>query len=114
MAKVLDLNTVERPTLELTLQDEAKTTILVSTPSEALVRELEEVSAEMDALFRRGDKESVDAIYDLAARLISCNHQGLQVTADELRTKYRMGLESALLFYGAYLDFINELTNAKN
>lgn len=114
MAKVLDLNTVERPTLELTLQDKEKTTILVSTPSEALVRELEEVAAEMDALYRRGDKESVDAIYDLAARLISCNRQGLQVTADELRTKYKMSLESAVIFYNAYLEFINELTNEKN
>lgn len=114
MARVLDLNTVERPTLELTMQDKDRTTILVSTPSEALVRELEEVAAEMSTLFNRGDQESVDAIYDLAARLISCNRQGLQVTAEELRTKYRMGLESALLFYSAYLDFINELTNEKN
>lgn len=114
MAKVLDLNTVERPTLELTLQDEAKTTILVSTPSEGLVRELENISPELNKMLETGDKESVDTIYDLAARLISCNRQGRQVTAEELRTTYKMGLESALLFFSAYLDFINDLTNAKN
>lgn len=114
MARVLDLNTAERPTLELTLQDKERTTILVSTPSEALVRELEAMAPDMGELLKRGDKESVDAIYDLAARLISCNRLGMQVTAEELRTKYRMGLESALLFFSAYLDFINELTNAKN
>lgn len=114
MAKVLDLNTVERPTLELTLQDKERTTILVSTPSEGLVRELESVAPELSKMYETGNQESVDAIYDLAARLISCNRQDKQVTAEELRTKYKMGLESALLFFSAYLDFINELTNAKN
>lgn len=114
MARVLDLNTTERPTLELTLQDKDRTTVLVSTPTEALVQELNQLAPEMTTVLQSGSAESMTAMYDLAARLISCNRNGIQITAEELRGKYRMGLESALIFFSAYMDFIEEITKAKN
>lgn len=114
MARVLDLNTTERPTLELTLQDKERTTVLVSTPTEALVQELNQLAPEMTKVLQSGSAESMAAMYDLAAKLISCNRNGIQITAEELRSKYRMGLESALIFFSAYMDFIEEITKAKN
>lgn len=113
MKKVLDLNTCARPTLELTLQDEDRTQLSVTVPTEGLVRELEAVRPEL-AKLTSGDRGAIDMIYDLAARLISCNLQGLALCADDLRGRYRMNLESAILFFSAYLDFISEITNSKN
>ena len=60
------------------------------------------------------DETGIPVIYDLAARLISCNTQGLAVSADDLRDKYKLNLEALVVFYNVYLDFINEAASAKN
>ena len=114
MAKTLDFNSMKRPSLRLVMQDEAKTTIDVSTPTEGLVEELTTAMPELDAVLQSGDASMVQAIYDLAARLISCNRSFRQVTAEELRYKYHLNLEDLVIFYSAYLDFIDEVTNSKN
>ncbi|MBR5879148.1 MAG: hypothetical protein IKY91_06300 [Akkermansia sp.] len=113
MNKVLDLNTVQRPTLELTLMDDARTTFRVSTPTEAMVQELQQMGSELESL-KSGNRDAVATIYNLAARLISCNRDYIVVTAEELRSKYRMDLESAILFFSAYMDFISAIQNEKN
>ena len=114
MARVLDLNTVERPTLELTLQDEARTVVRITMPTEALVQELSAVAPDLENSLKKGDAESVENIYNLAASLISCNRDNFKVTGEELRTKYKMDLESAVVFYSGYIDFIDDIKNRKN
>lgn len=113
MAKVLDLNSVESSIMDLTLQDENRTTLHLDFPTEALVRELEQLGPELKKI-EQGDRSAVDMIYDLAAKLISCNFDYVKVTAEELRSKYRMSVFSAIKFFSAYIDFINELNNQKN
>lgn len=114
MSKTLDFNTIQRPTLLLTMLDDAKTQIRVSTPTESLVAELAEVAPTLETLVETSGKEAIDAIYDLAARLISCNRDCLAVAAEDLRNKYRLNLESMIVFFDVYVDFINDITNAKN
>lgn len=114
MAKTLDFNLVSPPTLALVMRDDARTEITVSTPSEMLVEELQEIAPELKKILDAGDTASVKAVYDLAAKLISCNRNGLQVTAEDLSGKYRLNLEAMIVFYNVYLDFINEMINAKN
>lgn len=113
MAYVLDLNRSNDYTLELTLMDKDHTTLLVGLPTEAMEQELSCFSENLHKL-AKGDKESIELVYDLAARLISRNRNFITVTAEELRTKYRMDLESAILFFSAYLDFLSKVTNEKN
>lgn len=114
MERTLDFNSVKRPSMLLTMKDEAKTKIHVSTPTEALVEELQTVSAEMDSVLSAGDSESVKASFDLAARLINCNSDGIRVTADELRGKYNIDLVDLVLFFSIYTDFVDEIGKAKN
>lgn len=114
MAKTLDFNKVNRPVLQLIMQDDDRTQIKVSTPTEALVAEMEEALPELQSVLSSGDRSAISIIYDLAARLINCNRSFITVTAEELRDKYRMDLESMIIFFGAYVEFINEITNAKN
>ena len=111
---VLELNAVQLETLDLTLQDEARTTLHVKTPTEALVAELEAFTPEMLTVIKTGNKEGVHSIYDLAARLISCNREGITITGEKLLGKYRMTLESAVVFFSAYMDYITDITNQKN
>ena len=71
-------------------------------------------SPEMKEMLSKGDKEGVDMAFDLAARLISCNRNGRNITGSQLRKKYNMSFETLLVFYSAYLDFIEEVKNSKN
>lgn len=114
MAKVLDFNTIERPVLELIMQDEARTHILVSTPTEGLVEELAALAPQLESLKQAEDAEAIAIIYDLAARLINCNRNFVKVTPEDLRVKFHMNFESLVIFYGHYIDFINDITRAKN
>ena len=119
MAKTLDFNRLNRPLLPLVMCDEAKTTIRVTTPREALVEELQEMLPEMEGVLSGGDQDAVDLCYDLAARLISCNTSGLEVSVDDLRDKYwpeeRIVNQLHLVaFFNAYMDFIQEINHAKN
>lgn len=114
MAKTLDFNSLEPVVLELIMRDDAHTHIRVSTPTEALVEELQQVAPKLNAAIKGQNTASTESIYDLAARLISCNRDDIKVTKEELRDKYRMNLENLLIFFGAYIDFINEITHEKN
>ena len=119
MAKTLDFNKLHRPVLPLVMCDEAKTVIKVTTPSEALIEELQETLPELEVVMSGEDEDAVDCCYTLAAQLVSCNLAGLDVTAEELRTVYWpkdkiINNLYLVTFYDAYASFISEIHNAKN
>lgn len=114
MAKTLDFNKLNRPVLQLVMQDDEKTVIKVTTPSVDLIEELQATLPELQNNLTTGDRSAIELCYDLAARLMSCNRSFVNVTAEDLREKYRMDLESIIVFYSAYLDFIGEIASAKN
>ena len=110
----LDFNVLTPPTLPLVMRDAEKTEIEVTTPTEGLVGELQAMAPELSGVLDAKDAASIEAVYVLAAKLMSCNRAGLQVTADDLRNKYKLNLEALIVFYNAYLSFLNEITSAKN
>lgn len=114
MARLLDFNNIEVQTLDIVLRDDARTKVHLRYPTEGLVQELIRISPEMHKVLETGDEESLNLTYDLVARIISCNRDGIKVTGDELRNKYKMDFEMIIVFCSTYLDFLNELTNAKN
>lgn len=110
----LDFNAITAPTLPLVMCDAEKTEIVVTTPTEGLVEELQAMAPELTKALNADDAASIEAVYILAAKLVSCNRAGLQVTADDLRNKYKLNLEALIVFYNVYLGFLNEITSAKN
>ena len=114
MAKVLDFNSLQRPTLEIVMPDENKTKIHLVCPTEKLVERLEAGLKELNEVLEKKDGKAIAACYALAADLFNCNDDGLLVTATDLREKYRLGIDALVVFYSAYLDFIDEIKNAKN
>lgn len=112
--KALDFNSLQRSYVRLTMADANRTEIMVTTPTEALMEKLEAVGPELQAICKTGNREAINAIYDLAAELISCNRSGLTVSAEDLRGNYNLDLESMIVFFKVYMDFINEIYNAKN
>lgn len=111
MAKILDLNSAFGPTMELVLCDKDRTHLTLTTPTEGMVDELKVLDLKRMAA---GDREAVESIYDLAARLINRNREGVKVTGKTLRSRYGMSLWHMVAFFEGYLDFINEVGAAKN
>lgn len=114
MSKTLDFNTLAPQTLTLVMRDDNKTRIEVGVPTEHLVEKLQHIAPHLTRAVNGGEQVENRELYELAAHLISCNHSGITVTAEELRDKYRMNLEMMVAFYNAYVGFINEITNEKN
>lgn len=109
----LNLNTVQRPTLDLTMMDDEQTVLRIKVPTLDQFKEVQAMSDSLDGV-EDGDKESIDALYEVLSRLLSCNRDYVKVTAEELRGKYKMDLEDAILVFRAYVNFIKSISSAKN
>lgn len=114
MAKILDFNLLQQPTQVLRMADDEKTVIHVSAPTVNMVDELKNNGAMLEAALKSNDPNTTQAVYNLAARLISCNLDGIVVTPEELAVKYRMSLVALKMFFETYVEFLSEITNSKN
>ena len=114
MAKGLNFRNFVQPTLPINMNDVEETLFTVTTPSVELVERLEANKGNIIAVFEKGDKNSIDEIWALAASLISCNREGRQVTVEDLKGRYGMNYAMLLAFFTAYGEFITEIENAKN
>lgn len=114
MARELNFNSLERPHLKLIMRDANHTVLRVITPTEELVERLTACVDGLQEVLEKKDADATRAAWDLLAKLLSYNMEHLQVTADDLRFKYGLYLDDAIVLMKAYLDFLTELTNAKN
>lgn len=114
MAKMLDLNALEQPILEIKLRDDNRTVFRLTTPSVSLVERFAVAKDEISAIAKSGDVEQIKKLYGLAAELMSCNADYITVTAEELRDKYRVTFGDLIVIFASYLDFIREFNSAKN
>ena len=114
MAKVLDFNILQQPTQVVRMMDDERTIIHLSAPTVDLVDELKNNAAQLEAALSGKTKDTRQAVYNLAARLINCNLDGIIVTSEELALKYRMSLQALSVFYDTYVEFISEIGNEKN
>lgn len=114
MAKKLDFNSIKKPTLELTMKDDDRTIIRLTTPCESCVERLEAIGKELREIVDRGDRAEALAVYELAAELFNFNLDNIKVTAEDLRDIYKLKLDDMVVFFAVYMDFITEINNAKN
>lgn len=114
MAKILDFNSYRRPELILVMKDEKGTALHITTPTEQLVEELRANLTELQRALTGQDEEASRTVYHLAAKLINCNLDGVTTTPEELAKKYSLNLEDMAIFFTAYMEFIEEIQNAKN
>lgn len=114
MAKVLDLNAIKMPTLEIVFTDAEHTTIHVTAPTEALINEMESwIKTGLEPL-SAGDNTSMEMAYDLTARLLSSNRERVTITAADMQGKYNIDIWMLIAILNAYTEFISDLKNEKN
>ncbi len=114
MAKMLDLNALDQPILEIALRDQERTIFRLTTPTVTLVEKFTVAKSEISAVAKSRDVEKIKKLYELAAELMSCNADYITVSAEDLRDKYRVTFGDLVVIFAAYLDFIREFTSAKN
>lgn len=114
MARILDFNKFEQPSLPLVMKDENQTRFTVVAPSVELIQKLEANQEDIEKALKKGDVTSIAKAWDLAAELISCNEEGRQVTATELKEKYRMTYVMLFAFFKVYGELVDEIESAKN
>ncbi len=114
MAKILDLNALEQPILEIKLRDEKRTVFRVTTPTTKLVEKFIAAKSELVEVTKSRDGDKIKKLFELTAEILSCNADYITVTAEELRDKYRLTFGDLVVIFAAYLDFIKEFNDAKN
>ncbi len=96
------------------MPDEESTLLHIIPPTVDLQEELRASAGDLNALLSGGDNDKRAALYDLAARLMSCNRNLLKITAEDLRKTYHLDTEDLVEFFHGYADFIQKIEHAKN
>jgi hypothetical protein len=110
----VDFNRHRPPFLEVSLFDKDETVLQVTPPTVDLQEELRASAADFTALLNGGNEEHRKVLWDLAARLMSCNRNWLKITPADLRKKYKLVEEDLVVFFQEYVSFLNGIENAKN
>lgn len=113
MAKPLNFNNIKKRYLTVTLADEKKTTLMIGTPTKAVMNELILLQSNFESL-EDGDanEETIDDLYITCAKVMSRNKGGIVVTKEYLEEVF--DIEDIMIFFSAYMDFVGEIAEEKN
>lgn len=114
MTRTIDLNTLEQPTLELTLRDPNRTLFRLIYPTVSVIERFKAAKNELQKVANTKSADSIKKLYELTAEMISCNADCVSVTAEDLRDVYNVSFTDLIFIFKAYLDFINDLEDIKN
>lgn len=115
MSRTLDFNAIQQPTLDLTMKDEARTVVRVSVPTEGFVEEMQALEPLVKKMQKEGNSlDTFKQLYGFFAKVLSHNEDRLVITAEDLRDKFKLTLLDLFALHGVYMDFIDDLKNAKN
>lgn len=114
MAKTLNFNTIKREYFTVTLPDEDKTTIMISTPTKELLGKIVSLSSNLQIDYK--DENAVDILfnelYGAIAQIMSINKGGIVITKEKLESC--LGFDDLITFFREYLAFVNNIKNIKN
>ena len=112
MSKTLNFNTMKKQYLSVTLPDEKKTTVMVSTPTKSTMTELIELGDRLSELDHADNLEIIDSLYDFCARLLSVNKARIEIDKEYLEDIF--DIEDIVVLFKTYTEFVNEVYKTKN
>ena len=113
MSKSLNFNNVKKQYLTVTLADEKKTTLMIGTPTKAIMDDLLVLQSSLEKINEEeANAEATDDLYYACAKVMSRNKGGIKISKDFLEDLF--DFEDVLIFFNAYMDFISEVTDVKN
>ncbi len=113
MAKSLNFNNVKKQFFTVTLADEKNTTLMIGTPTKAIMDDLTLLQKSMESVNDdNSNNEATDDLYNACARVMSRNKAGVKITKEFLSEIF--DFEDIILFFTAYMEFIDEVIASKN
>lgn len=113
MAKTLNFNNIKKQYLTVTLADENQTTLLIGTPTKAIMGDLMLLKSNLEKINdAEMDRDVMSDIYGCCANIMSRNKAGIKI--DKKLLERIFDVEDVLLFFTAYVDFVSELATSKN
>lgn len=113
MSKPLNFNNVKKQYLTVTLADEKKTTLMIGTPTKALMDDLVLLQSSLETLSKdENNTEATGDLYNACAKVMSRNKGGIKITKEYLEEIF--DFEDIIIFFNAYMNFISEVTGGKN
>lgn len=91
------------------LPDEAQTKLLIVTPSKGIMGEVQELQKE---LTQASEDEVIDRLYDTCTTIMNRNKDNVKVERETIEDC--LDLDDIMMFFTAYLEFINEVAQTKN
>lgn len=111
--KPLNFNNVAKKYLSVTLADEKGTTLMIGTPTKAIMDDLFALRTAMNEVAEDdADSSVVNELYSACARVMSRNKAGVKISTDYLAEIF--DFEDIMIFFDAYMNFISEVTGEKN
>lgn len=110
----VNFNRHRPPILRVPLFDKDETVLHVTLPTVDLQEELRAYSGNFNSLMGGDDEDTRVALWDLAARLMSCNRNWRQITPEQLRKTYHLDEEDLVVFFHQYVDFVKGVEDEKN
>lgn len=113
MAKSLNFNNVKKQYLNVTLADEKNTVLMIGTPTKAVMDDLILLKSSLETIEEdETNAEATDDLYAACAKVMSRNKAGKKITKEYLEEIF--DFEDIMIFFSTYMDFISEVTSAKN
>ena len=111
MGKTVDFNIRKKEYLTIKLNDEAKTVIMIGTPTKKILDRFIGINDTIDSE-GGADSEAINELYEVCAEVMSFNKGGIKITSDYLAEFF--DLEDIMVFFKAYSEFMATLTSSKN
>lgn len=104
----LNFNSIAKKHLTVTLNDEKNTTLLVLSPTKKIM----DILTSIESNSVSSEKEQTETLYTACAAIMSRNKGGIKVSKDLLEDIF--DIEDIMIFFNAYMNFMNEQMSAKN
>ena len=112
MTNNLDFNKIKKKFLTVTLADENNTTIMIGTPTKAMMDEMVSLKSSLETVTDDTSAEALSEMYDICAKVMSRNKAGKKIEKEYLEKVF--DFEDIIIFFTAYMDFVNALSVEKN
>lgn len=112
MAKPLNFNNLKKKYLTVTLPDDKKTTLMIGTPTKAIMDDLVLLQDSLATLSdNEANVEATNDLYTACAKVMSRNKAGVQVEKEYLENIF--DFEDVMIFFNSYMEFIDEVVGEK-
>ena len=110
---MLDYTQTAKPTMSVKMRDNGGTVLRITLPPRDVGDDLATMG-DLLAVVVDGTADAVPALYNFAARVLSCNRDHIAVTPEDITGKYDLDVDDLTVFFSDYVDFIAGISRRKN